>query len=47
MESRITAGWGELRGGGIEQQGKRTHGHGQHVVSMSMSVVIAGGGEGI
>ena len=30
MESKITASWwGGLEGGGIEQKGKRTHGHGQ------------------
>ena len=29
MESRMTAsGGGEVRGGGIEQKGKRIHGHG-------------------
>ena len=28
MENRITAGGG-VRGRGIEQKGKRTHGHGQ------------------
>ena len=25
----MTASWGEVRGRGIEQNGKRTHGHGQ------------------
>ena len=25
----MTAGWGELGGEGIEQKGRRTHGHGQ------------------
>ena len=30
MGSRRTAqGWGSVGGGGIEQKGKRTHGHGQ------------------
>ena len=29
MESRMTAGVGRLECGGIEQKGKRTHGHGQ------------------
>ena len=30
MDSWITAsGGGEVKGGGIEQKGKRTHGHGQ------------------
>ena len=31
MESWMTAsgGGGRLRGGGIEQKGKKTHGHGQ------------------
>ena len=29
MESRMTAGVGRLGGGGMEQKGKRTLGHGQ------------------
>ena len=29
MESRKTDTWGEVTGGGIEQKGKKTHGHGQ------------------
>ena len=29
MESRMTAGGQEVGGEGIEQKGKRTHGHGQ------------------
>ena len=29
MESRVTAGGGEVRGGRTERKGKRTHGHGQ------------------
>ena len=30
IESRLTAkGWGKLGSGGIEQKGKRTHGHRQ------------------
>ena len=29
MESRMTAKWWGVRGGGTEQKGKRTHGHGQ------------------
>ena len=29
IESRPTAKGGGLRGGGIEQKGKRAHGHGQ------------------
>ena len=29
MESRMTASGREVRGVGIEQKGKRTHGHGQ------------------